>query len=90
MDLSVQKVVKDKLKQRLQMWYSKSECKLLEKGFDINDLSPVDLRLSIVKPLAVESLFQTYSDITANKKLIYKGLEKVGIVECVGNQYQFE
>jgi hypothetical protein len=45
---------------RFQMWYSKSLCKQLKKGININDLSPVDLRLSIVKPLAVEWLFQTY------------------------------
>jgi hypothetical protein len=31
MDLSVQKVVKDKMKQRFQMWYSKSLCKQLKK-----------------------------------------------------------
>jgi hypothetical protein len=42
------------------------------------------LRLSIVKPLAAEWLFQTYSDIRADKKLIYKGFEKAGIAECVG------
>jgi hypothetical protein len=90
MDLSVQKVVKDKMKQRFQMWYSKSLCKQLKKGININDLLPVDLRLSIVKPLAVEWLFQTYSDIRADKKLIYKGFEKAGIAECVGYQYQFE
>ena len=40
MDLSVQKVVKDKIKQRFQIWYSKSVCKQLEKGIYINDLSP--------------------------------------------------
>jgi hypothetical protein len=38
MDLSVQKVVKDKMKQRFQMWYSKSLCKQLKKGININDL----------------------------------------------------
>jgi hypothetical protein len=30
--------------------------KKLEKGIDINDLSPVDLRLSIVKTLTAEFL----------------------------------
>jgi hypothetical protein len=73
MDLSVQKAVKDKMKQRFQIWYSKSLCKQLEKGIDINDLSPVDLRLSIVEPLAAEWLFQTYIDIKADNKLIDKG-----------------
>ena len=90
MDLSVQKIVKDKMKQRFQMWYSKSLCKQLGKGIDINDLSPIYLRLSIVKLLAAEWLFQTYSDIKADNKLVYKGFEKAGIVECVGYQYQFE
>ena len=59
--------------------YSKSVCKQLEKG--VNDLSLVDL--SIVKPLAAELLFQTYNDIKADTKLIYKGFERTGIAESI-------
>ena len=59
--------------------YSKSVCKQMEKG--VNDLSLVDL--SIVMPLAAEQLFQTYNDIKADTKLIYKGFERTGIAECI-------
>ena len=64
--------------------------KKLEKGIDINDLSPVDLRLSIVKTLTAEFLLQTYNYIKADKKLIYKGFKKAGIAKCVGYRYQFK
>jgi len=52
------------------MWYSKSVCKQLKKGMDVNDLSPDSLRLSIVKPFATEWLFNTDNDIKADKNLI--------------------
>jgi hypothetical protein len=49
---------------------------------------PVDLRLSIVKTLTAEFLLQTYNDIKADKKLIYKGFKKAGIAKCVGYRYR--
>lgn len=59
MDLSIQKVVKDKMKQRFQRWYASCISKQLDKGVDIETLKPVDLRLSILKPLGAKWLVET-------------------------------
>jgi hypothetical protein len=58
------------------MWYSKSVWKQLEKGIDINDLSPIDLYmcLPIVKTLTTEWLFQTYHKRQKKKNSSTKGL----------------
>ena len=86
--VSVQKVVKTKWNKDFKCGTLKMSAKKLEKGIDINDLSPVDLRLSIVKTLTAEFLLQTYNDIKADKKLIYKGRKKAGIAKCVGYWYR--
>lgn len=45
MDLTVQKIVKDKLKERFQKWYANQISKQLENGNTDQSLTPVDLIL---------------------------------------------
>lgn len=56
MDLTVQKIVKDKLKERFQKSYANQISKQLENGNTDQTLTPVDLRLSFLKPLSAEWL----------------------------------
>uniref|UniRef100_K1PN19 Uncharacterized protein n=1 Tax=Magallana gigas TaxID=29159 RepID=K1PN19_MAGGI len=75
MDLSIQKVVKDKIKQRFQRWYASCISKQLDKGVDIETLKPVDLRLSILKLLGAKWLVETYKDIRSQPEMVIKGFE---------------
>lgn len=87
MDLTVQKIVKDKLKERFQKSYANQISKQLENGNTDQTLTPVDLRLSFLKPLSAEWLVQVHADIKSDKILIYKGFEKSGIAEAVGYKF---
>ena len=49
LDIAVNKSVKEFLRAEFHDWYSKLVCKQLEES---NDVQPVDLRLTIVKPLS--------------------------------------
>ena len=77
MDLSIQKVVKDKMKAHFQSWYASCISKQLSQGSDIN--KPVDLRLSVLKPLGAKWLVETHKDIKCQPQLIVNGFEKAGI-----------
>lgn len=67
MDLTVQKIVKDKLKERFQKWYANQISKQLENGNTDQTLTPVDLRLSFLKLLSAEWLVQVHADIKSDK-----------------------
>ena len=79
MDLSIQKVVKDKMKARFQSWYASCISKQLDKGSNVESLKPVDLRLSVLKPLGAKWLVEAYKDIKCQPQLIIKGFEKAGL-----------
>lgn len=81
------KIVKDKLKERFQKSYANQISKQLENGNTDQTLTPVDLRLSFLKPLSAEWLVQVHADIKSDKILIYKGFEKSGIAEAVGYKF---
>lgn len=81
MDLSIQKVVKDKMKQRFLRWYASCISKQLDNGVDMETLKPVNLRLSILKPLSGEWLVETYKDIRSQPEMVIKGFEKAGIAK---------
>ena len=79
MDLSIQKVVKDKMKAHFQSWYASCISKQLSQGSDIESIKPVDLRLSVLKPLGAKWLVETHKDIKCQPQLIVNGFEKAGI-----------
>ena len=80
MDLSIQKVVKDKMKAHFQSWYASCISKQLSQGSDIESIKPVDLRyLSVLKPLGAKWLVETHQDIKCQPQLIVNGFEKAGI-----------
>ncbi len=56
MDLSINKPFKDQLKQSFQSWYASQIQKQIKTKTDSASLSPIDLRLSVVKPLHAQWL----------------------------------
>ena len=78
LDLSVNKLAKSFLRNEFQTWYAKQVCSHL-RGQSENE--PVDLRLSIVKPLAAESMKSCYDYIKSKPTIIQNGFREAGILK---------
>ena len=60
LDVSVNKAAKDYLRRQFQESYSNQILKQLDGSTEVEDLEPVDLRLSTIKPIAakwIKSMF---------------------------------
>lgn len=87
MDLSVQKSVKDRLKSKFQAWYSNEILKQVEKDTSIDEIQPVDLKMSTLKPLGADWLVQTYKEIAAEPDLVYNGFHCAGIAQKLNVEF---
>ena len=87
MDLSVQKAVKDRLKDKFNDWYSSQIIRQLDKGTDVKDLEPVNLRMSATKPLGAGWMVDVYKSIKADPRLVFNGFHKAGIADIL--EYKF-
>ena len=87
MDLSVQKAVKDRLKDKFNDWYSSQIIKQLDKGTAVVDLEPVNLRMSAIKPLGAGWMVDVWKSIKADSKLVFNGFHKAGIADIL--DYKF-
>ena len=78
LDVSVNKAVKDSLQRSFQEWYSTEVRKQLDKGIP----QPVDLSMSVVKPLGAMQLMNVfeYMYIKSNTSLIVNGFKGAGIL----------
>ena len=82
LDLSVNKAVKDSLKQKFQLWYADNIQKQLKTTPD-EGIKPVDLRLAIMKPLSAKWLIDVVEEIGQRKELITNGFHSAGITDAV-------
>ena len=69
MDLSVNKVLKNSMKQQFSEWYSS----IVYKNFSDEIPPPVDLRMSITKPLGAQWIKNAFSHIKGNSTIIMNG-----------------
>ncbi|KAJ8314451.1 hypothetical protein KUTeg_006601, partial [Tegillarca granosa] len=55
----------------------------IEKGLSVEDIQPVDLKMSNLKPMGAEWLVQTHKEIhvAAEPELVYNGVHCAGIAE---------
>lgn len=67
MDLSVQKIVKDRMRDQFETWYAEKVASILQAGGDIE----INLGMSVLKPLSAKLLD---SAIAYLKKKSRKGL----------------
>ena len=82
MDLSVNKAVKDFLRRKFQVWYSKE----VEKSYQPSapgSFTPVDLRMSTLKPLGAEWLNNVYCYLQSNNSLAINGFRAAGITSAL-------
>ena len=88
MDLSVQKAVKDRLKDKFNDWYSSQIVKQLDKGTDVEDLEPVNLKMSAIKPLRAGWMVDVWKSIKADPKLAFNGFHKAGLADILDYNYK--
>jgi len=74
LDISVNKAVKEFLHGRFQEWYSKQVCSQL-KGE--KEISPIDLRLSTLKPLGAAWMIAAHEYVTRKPGIISNGFKYI-------------
>ena len=75
MDLSVNKALKQSMKQQFSQWYSS----MIYQNFTDEVPPPIDLRMSIMKPLGAKWLINAFKHIKADSTIIVNGFVASGI-----------
>ena len=75
--MSVNKSTKEFLRGKFQTWYSDQVCSNLDKG---GTNTVVDLKMSIVKPLAAHWLVELYDYLLTKPAIIVNGFRGAGIL----------
>jgi len=79
LELSVNKAAKDFLRKEFREWYARKVCVQLDGAHN----EPVDLRLSILKPLGAEWITSLYKYILDNPAIFKNGFKAAGILEAI-------
>lgn len=80
LDLSVNKPAKDFLRERFQQWYGAEICQQLDRCVT----EQVDMRMSVMKPLAAQWVVELHSHLTARPNIIINGFHAAGIKDYIG------
>ena len=80
LDLSVNKPAKDFLRERFQQWYGAEICQQLDRCVT----EQVDMRMSVMKPLAAQWVVELHSHLTARPNIIINGFHAAGIKDHIG------
>ena len=78
LDVSVNKAAKEFLRGQFQEWYSEQICHQLQEGNE-SVPQPVDLRMSIVKPLGAKWMISLYDYMKSKPDIIKNGFRHAGI-----------
>lgn len=82
LDVSVNKPAKTFLRQQFHKWYAEQICEQLQEKTEV---VPVDLRLSVVKPLGAQWMIKLYDYIKSKPEIVCNGFKAVGIVDCISD-----
>lgn len=88
MDLSVNKTAKEFLRSKFQNWYAAKisdqiKSKSLLPSGQPRSLDPIDLKLSIVKPLGARWMINLYDYLKSKPSIIIKGFKAAGIIDVL-------
>ena len=75
------KPVKSFLRKQFQVWYTQKICEQLREP--PTQVDPVDLRLSIVKPLGARWMLKVYDYLKSNPEIIRIGFKGAGITDLL-------
>jgi hypothetical protein len=94
LDVSVQKAIKNHLRQSFEDWYADEIVKQLNenKGSESEDevIQPVDLSLTRLKPLSAKWLVKMVQHIKNNPKIIRSGIRETGISDTLAESLEDE
>jgi len=79
LDISVNKVYKEKLKAKFEQWYSEQVEVELNSGVDVMQ-SKVNLNLSLMKPIHAQWLIKIHEEVAEMAHIIRLGFVKAGII----------
>ena len=79
LDIGVNKAAKEFLRSWFQEWYSEQICQQLQRGKE-TALQPVDLRMSVVKPLGARWMMNLYDYMKLKPDIIRNGFQHAGIL----------
>ena len=77
LDVSVNKAVKAFLRSQFQDWYA--ICMWQQMRLRSDEKQPVDLKMSIMKPLGVQWMLNVYKYMTGRPDIVKNGFRKCGI-----------
>ena len=77
--LSVNKAAKEFLRNQFQQWYASQVCLQLEGKAE---MEPIDLRMSVIKPLGAKWLVNLYNHLKSKPSIIINGFKEAGIIDC--------
>ena len=77
MDLSVNKTVKEFMCNKFQQWYASQVEKQMDQGMEH---APVNLRMSIMKPLGAWWLVSLHDYLQENNSIVKNGFRAAGIM----------
>ena len=80
MDLSVNKAMKDFMRNRFMEWYSEEVRERLESD---ETHAAIDFKLSTMKPLVTKWLIELFDYLSTNSSLITNGFKAAGIEEAL-------
>ena len=78
LDVSVNRAAKQFLRSKFENWYADSIVAQKNLG---KDIEPVDMKLSVVKPIAAKWMIDLYNYLVANPQIIKNGFKHVGITD---------
>ena len=81
LDVSVNKPAKDFLRAKFNEWYAAKITEQLGSGPLSRRLQPVDLRLSIVKPVGARWMFELYDYLKSRPEIVVNSFRHVGILD---------
>ena len=81
LDLSVNKPAKNFLQNKFQGWYSQQVAAQLRD--EKQEIQPVDLRLSVVKPLGAKWMIELFDHFKQQPQIIRNGFSAAGISDCL-------
>ena len=77
LDISVNKPCKDFIRARFIEWYK------VAKNMDNDDFSPINTKMTTMKPLGANWMIFFYYYMLKNPKIIYNGFNSVGIADII-------
>lgn len=74
------------MKKEFNEWYSS----VVYESLDLDNPSPADLRMAVMKPLGAQWLLKAYKHLVINKEIVQNGFKAVGIEDILKQQQSLQ